>query len=339
MPPKSKSKLKQKSKPKSKPKQKPKGVKSTKPQDQCSPLSKTKKTFSKTGSCLTPAAINSLYLSNNNNSLTNNELIDTKNKSLHKLLNNKNKSSKQKIDELRKRYKVKYGCTDDSCIVKHAPRNHLKDKFMTLFRPEMPDEWYKQSNTWLTNHDIDNVMKQYEEVPEYKFKFLDTTPVDFYTKTYGGRCIAPSICELNVERIKMYRKEGIERLGIVFNADRHNQSGSHWMGMFIGINPRSRKQFGIYYMDSNAQNPPKEIQRLIENLKEYIEEATGKKPEVIINKRQIQKTSNTECGMFCLYFLEQMMKGKAFKDVIKPGLTDEKVFKLRPVFFLKSKVK
>ena len=37
----------------------------------------------------------------------------------------------------------------------------------------------------------------------------------------------------------------IFQIGIVFNLDKHDQEGSHWVSMFIDL-----KRDGIYYFDS-----------------------------------------------------------------------------------------
>ena len=48
----------------------------------------------------------------------------------------------------------------------------------SLFAPFHPDEWKQNPSAWLSNHDIFNVLAQYEKAyPE--FHFIGPTPIDF----------------------------------------------------------------------------------------------------------------------------------------------------------------
>ena len=50
-------------------------------------------------------------------------------------------------------------------------------------------------------------------------------------------------------------------VGVVFNLDRHDQSGSHWVGLFVNIPKRV-----ISYYDSTASPPPQYIKFFIDML-------------------------------------------------------------------------
>ena len=56
----------------------------------------------------------------------------------------------------------------------------------STFTPYKPTEWEKNPVEWLSNFDILNVLKQYEE--KYSdFKFIGPTPIDF-NSTHAYRC-------------------------------------------------------------------------------------------------------------------------------------------------------
>jgi hypothetical protein len=75
--------------------------------------------------------------------------------------------------------KTRLECKDERCWVDEIDNSDLRTQIKTqLFAPEYPPEWIKNKNEWLTNYDIDSVMKQYE-LDNKDFKYLGTTPIDY----------------------------------------------------------------------------------------------------------------------------------------------------------------
>ena len=54
--------------------------------------------------------------------------------------------------------------------------------------------------------------------------------------------------------------------------------------------------------------------------------------KVHINKREHQKT-DSECGMYSLYFIIQMLKDKDVTYFLENNIPDEEVFELRNKYF------
>ena len=48
------------------------------------------------------------------------------------------------------------------------------------------------------------------------------------------------------------------KLGFIFNTDKHYQSGSHWIAMFVDLKSKQ-----IFYFDSNGNAMPIQIKQLI----------------------------------------------------------------------------
>lgn len=208
----------------------------------------------------------------------------------------------------------------------------LKQKW---FRPDAPREWKEKPDTWLTNEDIEKVMKQYEEAyPE--FRFLGAVPIDFsapdpYIRTEAGsgggstsnldKCMVQEFCKVN---LKEAIASGKKLLGAVFNLDPHYKGGSHWVSLVI------RPTEGVYYFDSYGLPPPLQIARFMRNL-------TLQNPKLVLasNGRRFQY-SNTECGMYSLYFIIRMLFGQDFKKYCKHRIADKYMLQLRKVLFLSS---
>lgn len=190
--------------------------------------------------------------------------------------------------------------------------------------PKQPLEWKEDPHTWLTNIDILNVMTQYEK--KYKtFKFLGVFPIDFNEKYGLSQCISVEICNFKLSKFKDQNK-----FGCVFNLDKHNQSGSHWVAVFFN-KVKESKNYGFYFFDSTGSKMPIEIKNFGNIIKKQINDDDFK-----LYQNDVQKQfQNTECGMFSMYFIIQCLKNKSFNQIINDNTYDEQVHKFRNKWFRK----
>ena len=213
---------------------------------------------------------------------------------------------------------------DGRCIVNNSSLTEdEKQKILkTYFRPKQPTEWKTKPHTWLTNDDIKNVMNQFEDAYTH-FKFIGVVPIDFtapnpYDKS-TKKCMNPEFCHIN---LKDEIAAGKTMLGAVFNLDPHYKGGSHWVGLAIDL-----KRFKAYYFDSYGVKPPEQVAR-------YMRYLTIQEPKLVLqsNGRRFQY-SDTECGVYSMYFLYCMMDGMEFKKFCKNPISDKWMYKFRTVFF------
>jgi hypothetical protein len=281
-------------------------------------------------------------------------------------------------------------CWLDKPIIKNISDNQI-DK---SFRPEKPYSWYQNKNTWLSTTDINNVLLQYEINSD--LKYIGAVPIDFDEELSPGICVVNELCKLNLE--KLYLK-GYRKLAIVFNFDPHDQSGSHWVSMFVDLN-----NGGIYYFDSYGKEPPNEIGNLMERIRimgndlikkeiipnldnehqivsklvqkggekisfsnefipdtpTYIFNSKNSKTKLVqenLNNNQIKiseggkydyviqkgfrkffnnirfQFEGSECGVYSIHFITELLKGKKFFDVIHNIVDDKTINKQRDFFY------
>jgi hypothetical protein len=163
-------------------------------------------------------------------------------------------------------------------------------------RPEMPIEWYKNSREWLSNYDIEDVMKQYDKSSQYKYAFLGVFPIDFSEEDKFGRCLYSQICSLDIKR---YINKKVKHIGLITNLDKHNQGGSHWTSTFIIIDPKN-KCYGAHYYDSNAIAIHAYVKKFIYNIKKRLLVIYPKSDFKITYNTTRHQRKNTECGMFSM---------------------------------------
>lgn len=233
--------------------------------------------------------------------------------------------------------KVSYsqvGCKEgeDHCLLDRAKGisdEEKKSLRRTYLRPKMPAEWEKDPDTWLDNFNIMNVMRQYEEAFPW-FKFLGVFPIDFSAPNpylRGGKqkklqCLYQETC--NIQLKKEYNK-GCRGIGMIFNLDPHYKGGSHWVALYINL--QNIKMPIIGYFDSYGMKTPPLIARLMKSFRLQIPEC-----DLVYNARRFQY-SNTECGMYSMYFILCMLNGIHFEDFCKDAIQDEAMLELRTILF------
>lgn len=219
-----------------------------------------------------------------------------------------------------------HACKRESCWLKHlCIKEGLPSNVYDLtFSPQMPKSWLNNPNEWLSSLDIVKVMKQWEQ--RYKhFKFIGPSPIDYDTHRMFGECVWDELCEF---KLSEHLKKAHTKIGVIFNLDPHYKSGSHWVALFINDNKKT-----IYYFDSYGDPPPKQIKKFINNtIKQSAELNTPYK--YLENKRRHQ-FGDSECGMYSMYFITEMLKNRCFERFQNKKVTDGYMLRLRKRFFNK----
>ena len=211
-----------------------------------------------------------------------------------------------------------------------------------LFSPDRPNSWDENPNEWLSNYDIAHVLKQYE-ISHPSFRLLGPSAIDYDNKPYGNdKCVWQDLCRLSLQDLLNRNKT---KLGIVFNLDKHNEPGSHWVSMFVDLEDKI-----IFYYDSALNPVPKQISKL---KREIIKQGKNLDKPIkftyIQNEYSHQKT-NTECGMYTLFFIITMLtkemksnkvyggrkklsKKKIIDLFLRPGINDKLMMDYREEYF------
>ena len=195
-----------------------------------------------------------------------------------------------------------------------------KDKLDNkIFRPDGPQGKFD----WLSTIDINQVLYQYED--KYNdFKFLGAVPIDFQDLDY-----------LPFKKLDFneFKRDNINRLGVIFNLDPSYKSGSHWVSLFIDL-----KDGKAYFADSYATTPPSEVKEFMKKIERYFKDNGITNPDIRHNKTRHQR-GNSECGVYSINFILRLLKGKTFDHICAKRVTDEQVNKCRNIYFNKKKIK
>lgn len=228
-------------------------------------------------------------------------------------------------------------CSKEDCwldVIKDPVQRQKLDK--ELFAPDMPTEWKSKPNTWLSNFDIIAVLKQYEE-SHSNFKIIGPTPIDFDTRPpdKNGKCVWEELCTFS---LKPYLDKKKTKIGIVFNLDKHDQGGSHWISLFLDLDHKF-----LFFLDSAGEKMPKEVKVLVERIVKEGNE-NGIKITVYENHPLEHQMGNTECGVYSLFFIITMLTseadGRQFNNAMEKirffkekKIPDKYVEKYRNIYF------
>lgn len=206
-------------------------------------------------------------------------------------------------------------CADEKCW---ADQLNVKTD---AFTPKSPKDW--ETNTWLSNLDIEAVLKQYKEAYP-NFDYLGPSTIDFDTLV-GSTCVNEHICKLNIaDKIK----NKINKLAFSINLDKRTGNGTHWVTLFVDL----QKKY-IFYFDSCGNPVPGQIKKLMDKIEEQCKSLGIKMTQHDTEDTQHQ-TGTTECGMYSLYCIINLLEGRHTIKYFKTHkIPDKDVERYRRIYF------
>jgi hypothetical protein len=224
------------------------------------------------------------------------------------------------------KHKMSGLCDNEICWLKKTFTDNdiIEDVTSHTFSPIAPETWKTNRNTWLSNFDISSVMKQYEK--KYSnFCFIGPTPMDFDKIEHENVCVWDDLCKFDIKDMVDKKKD---KIGIIFNTDYNSGTGKHWTSMFICLKNRL-----IYYFNSSGAKATKEVMKLVERIMSQ-GKSLGIDFKFDQNYPKQHQYSGSECGMYSIYFIVNMLTGKLNPETLKKTrITDSKMIKYRDIFF------
>ena len=258
---------------------------------------------------------------------SNEDLFKLKDKWNEKYPHNKITTNDTKVIWRMLKFYLKRNCDKESCWVKYVTDDQgEKDELLDSFSPKSPLNWKNNPNEWLSSVEIINVMRQYEKA--YKcFQFLGPSPIDFDDPKAYGTCVWEDLCKFN---LPYYIRKKKFKIGIIFNTDPHFKDGEHWISLFINC-----KKKIIFFFDSAGSKIPPRILKLVNKI---MYQGERMNPPILFQFDQNypveHQYENTECGVYALYFIVQMLKDKISGEYLKKKiLPDNYIQQFRKIYF------
>jgi hypothetical protein len=274
-----------------------------------------------TDSCLSPTALNKLVKAWNKEATNPKYKISTTTtpaKIYESMVNIFNQTNSRLLPE--------HEWWQQPWVKKHLSSTEIAEIKETHYSPDAPEKWLENPIEWLSTLEIDAKLEQYEKkYPE--FKYFGATPIDFDLKSSTGSCQVNSLCNINLSML-LNQKTPKKYIGVVFNLDKHDEPGSHWIALFVNI-PKAE----INYWDSYAVKPPTEVVTLMDKIATQgskLDKPIKFKKNINTKRHQYK---GSECGVYSCNFIIEQLEGKSFDQVVKTVIPDDEMNARRKEFF------
>jgi hypothetical protein len=176
------------------------------------------------------------------------------------------------------------------------------------------------SNQWLSNDEIDNVLKTYQS-QHSNFKY------------YKSSLMNESVSSVNLN--EDMSDSDIDHVAYVINTTEQcyvgKACGEHWVCIFVSKVGNAEGGITLEYFNSAGSAPPKRICELFKKQKYLLE---MKYPVSIKYNRCQHQKGGSECGVYCLYFIKSRLEGTAFERFTNGSMiSDEAMLIFRRYIF------
>ena len=220
---------------------------------------------------------------------------------------------------------------DDICMIEQPFIGTSKSQIWKKYKPRIP--WGRAGRReWLSSLNIVDVMHQYE-LAYPNFRFFGPLPRDIFKfEMELPTAIHPNITQFYHEGNKPFD------IGMIFNTDCSDQSGSHWTCAFIHVEPNAST---VEYFDSVASSSLIRGSRgkcERDQIRRYLEKLTSQlksiDPNVRFRENDIEhQFKDADCGVYCLNYIISRLEGKSFDQITQTVIRDNEMNILRLIFF------
>ena len=244
-----------------------------------------------------------------------NLILEDINKNLNE--NNKNKFKKKMVDIMSKLLGDDHSKWIDNKEIKNLLNYDIIEEIKLSYLPELSTKRFK----WLDTNNIEQLLQRYEIIfPDYKS--FGAVPYDFQD-------LDLEISNLNIKELK---NQGYTRFSVVFNLDKHYQSGSHWVSLYCCL-----KNNNVYFFDSVGEIPGELIINLVHKIINQLKEIDNKnninyKNNFKYNNKQHQY-ENSECGVYSILFIVRLLYEISFEEICIHIQKDRNVNLARSILF------
>lgn len=224
-------------------------------------------------------------------------------------------------------------CDSESCVVSHPAFREFAEpkigeaKIEANLDQRFKTEGPRDSRKWLSNHNIDETLKRWSlAFPE--FHHCPFSMIDF--ERTGG-----PLARLDVAGILGGKSKTC--IGGVINTGASSGKGKHWVCFFVDAREsRDSRRVTVEYFNSTGRPPPKQVVEWMEKTRASLLQAPGSRfPRVdtVVVTRVPHQNSNTECGMYALYYIRCRLVGRGYETFERDRIPDAAMADFRKFVF------
>lgn len=226
------------------------------------------------------------------------------------------------------------GCDSESCVLTSSQvktkigSDVINREIAIKFKEQGP----KNSNDWLSNINIDKTLQkwavEFDDLYVYPFCMSD-----FY-KTRGSLAtIRP--CDILEGKVSQKIASGTvtrpcKRMCCVLNTDVSTGRGIHWVCMFVDC---TKNPITIEYFNSAGNPPFLNAVKWMEQSRAELIKCTGKQVETISVTSVPHQESDSECGVYCLFYIRKRLEGTPIQYFMDKRIPDIDMTEFRKYLF------
>lgn len=231
------------------------------------------------------------------------------------------KITERSDEQIIKKARQKLGCGTESCVLKKLTDviglNSVREQFERRFLPIGP----ANNDNLLDNTNIDQTLEQWMiKFPDfYHFWFA---MIDFAKYKHP-------IITTNYE--ELYKTH--QCFGLIINSDVSTGNGIHWMALFC--DQRKTDEWSIEFFNSSGNAPVSAIVDWMIKMKSKFELFAPLKTKIKYTtvSEIVHQQSNTECGVYSLYYIWSRLNGIDYRYFKRNRITDSQMYEFRKEIF------
>lgn len=229
--------------------------------------------------------------------------------------------------------KTEAGCSTELCVLtnskfsKDLTSSDLEESTARI-KPPGPSK----TTALLNNDNIDNVLRNLSYLHR-GYYHMNFQMIDFAGERDGrawrktrGQLITPT--ELgSINLVRDVIGKGYDTFGVVLNTDVRTNGGIHWFSIFCDFRSTPNT---LEYFNSSGNKPMVQVQdwlikteKMMNNSPEHLSKI------VILSGLAHQKDSETECGLYSLYYIWNRLNGIPYSAFQAKRIPDSLMIKFR----------
>jgi hypothetical protein len=223
---------------------------------------------------------------------------------------------------------------------------YLKEQEVKLYKPAGPAD----NVNWLDNVNIDTTLAIWARDPQFDdFYPYSMNMMDFEVASHHNSLAKKDIIDILEGRESVPQGPGYpsvkrpcQRMACVLNTDTSKGTGEHWVCLFIDC-AKNNDPWTIEYFNSSGNFPPDPVIRFMHKTQKKLLHYQQK--QGLQNGVEIVETvaiaphqeSNTECGLYCLFYIRKRLEGESYEFFQRHRVEDGWMAKkFRPMLFTKK---
>ncbi len=211
---------------------------------------------------------------------------------------------------------TQFACKDptemERCVIQRALRVNVSK----VFAPDAPRTWASNPHEWLSDADVENVMKQYVE------NRSDVMLMPFATSDFGGTegaiCHNPQMCKFSTAEAE---QQGIRHVILLLNKDVWGGEGTHWVSFYLNV-----PEGVAFYFDSLGQDLPRHLKSWINRRRRERKQLHPSAPPMRVERNTlVHQKHGSNCGIYAIHMMVSMIEPTHFAHADRPDALYDKI--------------